>query len=732
MTPSEIDSKPLLSQAKPTLKMQKDPPASDMLTPESKEFWKKAGDFMRTGSGGALDPSLLPPLLSLYRKPVHIRHDYPLWVTTDGNASGNEVIQPLRTMLERSLEKTLAPSEGRLLRDNLDRLESLIRDKVMLESKPLEGKALLGEALDKIKHGWNPVDQEQFDSSVHVLLRDIPGGIWVPFCMETPIYLMAALLKRDTKTREIRIQEQIQKLRQPLETMLWINQSKGKEGHSPEKIQSSLGLGSAFINPLALSRVLPESANNPLSNRRLERIRNVLKTFDDVPRLFASETSLALSIAFRHCSEALQMFFPECKPQFYSSEQGFQTLQTRFEVHIKPWIELIKALRIGKLELKEQYDESIHDDYFEHFDWKFMTVEELEMCQPLVMFEEERTIQHNGFSDLSRLLLSEKPVKIVILKTESGSSATDAQGDMLHTLRLELGEVAVSHRQTYVAQASTALIQHCVTSITRGLNIAKSALLYVLSSPSWSSDELQPWLLTHAAIEGREFPLFSYDPEKGSLWGSRFSTDINPSAFEDWPEYEIMIETDAGQNQSRGFDFTFADYASLIPEFRSNFLLVPDACVKPEMVPLQEFLQGPQEQYYRQRPFIWMADTAGKIHRVLVSFAIVRTCKERLDFWHMLQDLGGTRNYHAEIAAEKARREVSQEYEQKIEELEQAHARKIQQVSQNAARQTMENLARTLLNLDAGESVFSATSAPMHSTTVSPRDDKSPTLSTNA
>ncbi|RME74300.1 MAG: ferredoxin, partial [Planctomycetota bacterium] len=90
----------------------------------------------------------------------------------------------------------------------------------------------------------------------------------------------------------------------------------------------------------------------------------------------------------------------------------------------------------------------------------------------------------------------------------------------------------------------------------------------------------------------------------------------------------------------------------------------------------------------------------GEIWKGIVSYTLVLACQERLDYWHYLQDLGGVKNYHALVLAEKLRKEWEEEKQKEIEKLREEYEQKIKDTAKDAASQAMEKVAALLLDME--------------------------------
>ena len=143
-----------------------------------------------------------------------------------------------------------------------------------------------------------------------------------------------------------------------------------------------------------------------------------------------------------------------------------------FEGHMAKMAEGFKAVRLAEIELNEGYRKEKHDSLFTYFDWSKFTNDELQLCPPVVAIGGDGAMYDIGFQNLSRMMMSGKPVKVLILDTQvysnTGGQActsgfTGQVSDMAQfgkarqgkeEIRKEMALIAMAHRTTYVMQGS--------------------------------------------------------------------------------------------------------------------------------------------------------------------------------------------------------------------------------------------------------------------------------------
>jgi pyruvate/2-oxoacid:ferredoxin oxidoreductase beta subunit/NAD-dependent dihydropyrimidine dehydrogenase PreA subunit len=216
-----------------------------------------------------------------------------------------------------------------------------------------------------------------------------------------------------------------------------------------------------------------------------------------------------------------------------------------------------------------------------------------------------------GFQSLSRLLASGMNIKIFVLDTQvysntggqaSTSSYTGQNTKMsVHgktiggkqERRKEIAQIAMMHPRTFVAQTTCAHINHFYKSVLGALEFDGPAIItcYTTCQPEHGVADNMAGEQARLAVDTRAFPLLIYDPRKGNTIRERLSLQGNPAMKEDWYSHPKTKET-----------ITFIDFARSEGRFSKHF------------------------------------DRDGN-----PSETLQRAMEDRLDNWHVLQELAGLR-----------------------------------------------------------------------------------------
>ncbi len=216
-----------------------------------------------------------------------------------------------------------------------------------------------------------------------------------------------------------------------------------------------------------------------------------------------------------------------------------------------------------------------------------------------------------GFQSLSRLLASGMNIKVFVLDTQvysntggqaSTSSFTGQNTKMsVHgkakggkqERRKEIAQIAMMHPRTFVAQTTCAHINHFYKAVLGALEFDGPAVItcYTTCQPEHGVADNMAGEQARLAVDTRAFPLLIYDPRKGATIKEHLSLQGNPAMKDDWYTNPKTKET-----------VNFIDFARSEGRFSKHF------------------------------------DRDGN-----PSETLLRAMEDRLENWHVLQELAGLR-----------------------------------------------------------------------------------------
>ncbi len=216
-----------------------------------------------------------------------------------------------------------------------------------------------------------------------------------------------------------------------------------------------------------------------------------------------------------------------------------------------------------------------------------------------------------GFQALSRLLASGMNIKIFVLDTQVYSNTGGQASTSTYTgqntkmsvhgktfggkqeRRKEIAQIAMMHPRTFVAQTTCAHTNHFYKAVLGALEFDGPAIIccYTTCQPEHGVADNMAADQARLAVDSRAFPILIYDPRAGDTIKKRLSLQGNPGVKDDW-----------FKNPKTGEEVTFIDFARSEGRFAKHF------------------------------------DKDGN-----PSETLLWAKQERLENWHVLQELAGLR-----------------------------------------------------------------------------------------
>ena len=695
---------------------------------EIKNQWRSLRNYFRTGAKpkGSESTGLVPVLLAPYLSNEELTTDYPIFLSEE-----NEIENcSFSDFLNNTFKKTFKDKEAAILLKYLPKIESSVRKQVSKAGNFCSLKSAVDPALSELsKIKVNGEDGINFTKDIEKFNNNLPKtGMLLGFSQQAPIHLLAHLLKYQFHQKRKTFISEIHRLKSGLQDLLAVD----KGNSSKEK---TFDFADSLIEFKKLDTLMPESGAVPLPKKRTERIINCIKVLDSAENLLLNHESIiyigkALSdnpnFKWKELLKGLDVRIAPANESCSSASDGFKT-------HITQLAKLIGEVRIAELEIKNNYDEEIHSDYFTRFNWHYFTEEETALCPTVVLIEETQNLLGKELPHFSTLISSNKPVKVLAINKPSPFkiNKNGSDSDELLSFQQELGALAISHRNAFTLQSAVHNPIHLLSGLESGLSSSAPALFHVLFSSGLNNVSSQNFLDISSAVEGRQFPLFTYNA-KDKRWGSRFDITANPQPDKNWPHYSFEV-TGKEENEKLELAFTFADFYAVNTANNKNLFIVPPSCWTEDLIPLSEYLElssdgnpSLREKLYSKVPFIWLADNENTLHKAAVPYSLVIAAKERLDFWNFIQELGGVNSYHVEQAVNRTRKEMQEQKEKEIKEIENKFEKQIEEVRSSAAGEAMNKLAGILLDLDSITTLPSVTKVSNLSSSHDTKELKSP------
>ncbi|MDH5603178.1 MAG: hypothetical protein OEY51_04545, partial [Cyclobacteriaceae bacterium] len=485
-----------------------------------KEKWAEAGKFFSRGTKpkNAIGIKGLYPL-SLYHLTVQGQQEktsasYPLWIN-NGNLENKDKYGeclPVASLLRKIIEEVAPPDqEKRFLSAWMNNLSlQLSAD----PETPEKGLSKLREHLGNIPEKFNLRGKEKESITGHLstITSMLPvSGTILPYVKDPWLQILQSAITHHASQYRKNLKDKVAELSKKLNDILLVEADKAPAKSSPDSLKSSMELAGDLLDFEKLSGVLPKSSSVEMPASRLKRIQKVLTVLSAAGQFFAKTATLVTALPdLKSSGLSLLSEMDIVNPD----KSGiFETAANIFEKTVSSYRDLIVAVKIGELEVQNKFDEARHEPYFENFDWKLLSDEELSGCPPVVAITEYHEIIHKGINSLLEVLTHHYPIKTLVLH----------QGPVFNEgmdTRHEIGAMAVAMRETFAMQGTIADARGLYRGFMEGLSAPIPALFYILNQQGDSDAGPEYW--SQLALESRAFPGFVYSGNLRDDWGRRF------------------------------------------------------------------------------------------------------------------------------------------------------------------------------------------------------------------
>ena len=429
-----------------------------------------------------------------------------------------------------------------------------------------------------------------------------------PFSASDLFSLFTSSLEASRKAARAEFIGELQRTQAQLIELLEIDNLRSPAESSADTVAASLGAeGGMFFDTAALAGALrtPSSRLQPMEGERRARIEATIATLgqglEDLerqPPYFLFESAACFQDALDFCDRQLDQFTV-----------------------------VLRALRLSRLEIESAYQPSIHDEALSRFDWQAADAEELLAIPAVIVMETAENLAQASLTAFARLLRSGRPIQVLV--TSSGLYTEDLSG-----LIPDFGYIAIAHREAFVLQSSLARPDHLAAGFAEMTAVLRPAVALVLV-PAGTEDDARA--AAALACSSRAFPLYRYDPDRGSTWAERF---------------QLLVEKECPA--------TAADYAALTPVFRHHFRVLSASDWDDEQMEIGAYLKCYAQKPPLAIPFVWLTGIDGSRQRAAITRELVNFCRDRVRAWRIFEELAGVENAYVEAAVTRARQEAQQ------------------------------------------------------------------------
>lgn len=672
-----------------------DAPATDK---ELKAFWKEARHFFRTGERkGGPNGSLIPALIAPFLKAGNYTNDYPIYISEDGNTC-----ESLTQLIQNTMDKCFEADKAKILRANLPRILRDFKTEIKKEKHTAPFSKIWAKAQEHLHevevHGDK---QALYLDHLEQLKEALPKeGCVVRFSDEVP-FLMLQIQLKHANTRRADLMKRVKLQVAAIEEVLEVE---ARRKSNKEETQKTEGYDFAD-NLISLDKVgemLPTEGTEGLSPKRVERLNEVVRVLREGMKRWMEHTSRLIITEALYEAFDWQGIMEGADMVKAGVNEGYKKTETTFDSSIKDFTYFIAAHRIAALELKDEFKEDIHSDFYNNFSWHRLTKEELGYFPPVIFIGETHGFLQNNLARFSALLALNKPIRLLAIdkRLVNAPNPDIDWEDASHGYRQELAALAFAHRSTHTFQCAINQPLDAYCGMKKCLEVEAPSIMHFLI-PESNEVKLIEVLKLSAAVEGRFFPSITYDLVTGHKWGSRFDISANPFPDRDWPRYDVTFVDVDGEEKTQPLPFTYADYKAITKEKVEELLLIPESFKSDDLMQVSDFLQAPVEELTGKVPFIWLVDEDNVLRRAALPYMWVVSCQERLENWNFIQELGGVNSHHVEEALANAKANWDAEKAKEIEAIKAEGTKAVEEASEKAGLESMEKLTNVLLGLDS-------------------------------
>jgi len=477
----------------------------------------------------------------------------------------------------------------------------------------------------------NPADV----SSLKKMLPE--GSMLIAFHAAAVPLLHAATIIAERTPYRAKFREEVVHAIARLRELLALDQSHAPDSVTAESIDASLGSGiRGFFDSSILAGAFRRPAN-PLKRMepaRRERCQATLRVLEEGLNDFSTHPAFWL-----FCSAGTPPGIEELGGAARQSADSFTSAIALCESALAGLGQILRALRVARLEMESAYDPAIHDEMLQRFDWQTAESDELRALPAIIVIESAADVARASLTSFGRVLRSGSPIQILVATTGLSQSNLDE-------FQPDIAYLAISHRESFVLSSSLAEPSHLLTGLARMAKTLRPAVA-VVSVPSEEIEASDPWLETVLLVHTRTVPLYSYDPDAGSKWSERFELAVGLQ-----PACEL----------------TPVHAAAVCAGLRHHFRIVPAEAWHSEQLELPKYLEAYQDRPPRAIPFLWIRKDASGHERAAFTRTLANFCIDRQRAWALFRELteAGKPQPEPAVSPEAARQEGANDAFQRV------------------------------------------------------------------
>ncbi|MCB1856886.1 MAG: 4Fe-4S binding protein [Gammaproteobacteria bacterium] len=354
-------------------------------------------------------------------------------------------------------------------------------------------------------------------------------------------------------------------------------------------------------------------------------------------------------------------------------------------------IEGMVLLRKARLELESPADAARQWSNLEQLGWDDLDDEERALCPRVLVIGSNALLAGRGLSQLYSILGGTLPVKLLVFAELDLGIAGIPQADLslapLEDTGSDLGLLALSRRQAFIAQCAVGYPDHLLDTLKKALDYPGPALVQV-NAPCPKRHGFPTDRTIHRsrlAVDSRTFPLFVFDPRADGVFGTRFNLDGNPEAHAGW------------YSQENGSPLTTVEWA--LGEHRFTHCFSPIQPDAPDPMPLADYLNLQEERRRDSSPWVAYTPAGGQETRYRVAVPLIRSCEQRFHGWRMLQEVAGLVTPFTQRVKQQAKDAVAASHQSELDELKSSYENRIRHLHDEMLQQARREIRDRLLSM---------------------------------
>lgn len=331
-------------------------------------------------------------------------------------------------------------------------------------------------------------------------------------------------------------------------------------------------------------------------------------------------------------------------------DQLCQQAQRQSSSAVKSFVQTMSALKMGELMVEQNYEEDVHDAYFDTYDRKHLSDEDLKYLPLTIVLEESKNLLQRSSSFL-RLLSNNSFIKVLALNWLDDLYVLADQEEADY---LELASLVIFRRNSFVYQADLEQPDHFSAAIQKGLDFPGAVFWNVLAVEDTEEESQSRLPEIRAAIASRYFPKLEYYARGNHFDFHQLKLDGNPSPEDGLAPIEQLIR-EGDKTTIRSFSLNPAAFLAMRAEARGQLMLLPSDYQTERLLPLAEYLGLSSQETSGRIPFIWMVDKENVLQRAAIPLHWLQKSRSRFEYWGFLQSMAGMNQAHRQATLAEAR-----------------------------------------------------------------------------